>query len=235
MDTQTRHALKQDSFVQATTSGLDWLQENRSRVLKFGIPTVVVIAAIVIGIVVWNQRTEQADIALGKALSTYGSPLAQPGQPALPGTFATSADRAREANKQFLAVAGQYGWLGAGKQAHYFAGLSYADLGENGPAETELQKAINSGDSSLAPLAKMALAGLYHRTKQDSQAVDLYKQLIAKPSDSVPATQAQLALAELYESNNNISGAKEIYAKVKDADKNTAAGQIAGQKLASLK
>lgn len=235
MDTQTRHALKQDNFVQATTSGLGWLQENRSRVLKTVLPPVIIVAAVVIGIIVWNQRSEQADIALGKAMTTYGAPLAQPGQPALPGTYATSADRAREANKQFLDVAQHYGMLGAGKQAHYFAGLTYSDLGQNGPAEAELQKAADSGNSSLAPLAKMALAGLYHRTNRDSQAIEIYKQLIAKSSDSVPTTEAQLALGELYQSANNISAAKEIYAKLKDTDKDTAAGKIADQKLAELK
>lgn len=235
MDTQTRHALKQDQFVQATTTGLDWLKENRSRVIRTAVPAIVIVAAIIVGIVLWNQKSEQADIALGKALSTYGSPIAQPGQPSTPGVYATAADRAREANKQFLDVANHYGWLSAGKQAHYFAGLSYIDLGQNGPAEAELQKAISSGSSDLAPLAKMALAGLYHRTNRDSQAIDLYKQLIAKPTDAVPASQAQIALAELYEGSNNIPAAKEIYAKLKDTDKETAAGKIADQKLAALK
>jgi len=235
VDTQTRHALKQDNLVQATNTGLDWLKENRSRVLRTTVPVIVLIAAVIVGIVLWNQKSAQADIALGKALSTYGANIAQPGQPAMPGVYATAADRAREANKQFLDVASRYGWLGAGKQAHYFAGLSYIDLVQNGPAEAELQKAISSGNGDLAPLAKMALAGLYHRTNRDSQAIDLYKQLIAKPSDAVPASQAQIALAELYQSSNNIPAAKEIYAKLKDTDKDTAAGKIADQKLAELK
>lgn len=235
MDTQTRHALKQDSFVQATSSGLSWLQENRSSILKYGLPVVVGIAAVVIGIVVWNQRTDQADIALGKALSVYGSPLAEPGQPAVAGTFSTTADRAREANREFVAIADTYGMLEAGKQAHYFAGLTYSDLGQNGPAETELKKAVDSGNGSLSPLAKMALAGLYHRTGRESDAIDLYKKLIDKPTDSVPVAQAELALAELYESNSNVAAAKELYAKIKDSDKETAAGKIADQKLAELK
>jgi tetratricopeptide (TPR) repeat protein len=235
VDTQTRHALKQDHFVEATATTLDWLKDNRSSVLKIIIPVVVVAAALIAGFVLWNQRSDQAEAALGTALNTYGAPLAQPGQQALPGTYATSADRARVANKQFLEVAEKYGWLEAGKQAHYFAGLSYMDLGQTGPAEAELQKAISSGNSGLESLAKMALAGLYHKTGRDSQAIDLYKQLIAKPSDAVPAGAAQLALAEIYESQNNISAAKEIYAKVKDSDKDTAAGRIADQKLSQLK
>jgi tetratricopeptide (TPR) repeat protein len=234
VDTQTRHALKQDNLVQATTTGLDWLQENRSRVLKITVPVLIIVALAIAGIAFWNQKSGQADIALGQALSIYGSPLAQPGQPALPGTYATAADRAREANKQFLAVAQQYGWFEAGKQGHYFAGLSYIDLGQSGPAEAELEKVANSG-GHIAPLAKMALAGLYHRTGRDPQAVDMYKQLIAKPSDSVPSTEAQIALAELYQSNNNLAAAKEIYAKLKDTDKDTAAGRIAEQKLSELK
>lgn len=235
MDTQTRNALKQDNLVVATSTGLDWFKENRARVLKIALPVLAVIAIAIIASVVVSQKSEQADIALGKALTTYGSPLAQPGAPSLPGVFATSADRAREANKQFLAVADQYGWLSAGKQARYFAGLTYVDLGQNSQAEESLQKAVSDGNSSISSLAQLALAGLYHRSGRDSQAIESYKKLIAKPTDTVPASQAQLALAELYEASNNVPAAKEIYAKVKDSDKDTAAGKIADQKLAELK
>ena len=40
MDTQTRHALKQDKFVTATTSGLEWIGEHRSRVIAWSVGAV---------------------------------------------------------------------------------------------------------------------------------------------------------------------------------------------------
>ena len=72
--------------------------------------------------------------------------------------------RAKAANEQFVAVAQQYGWLPQGAKAHYFAGITYEELGQNGQAETELKAAADAWDHNLANLAKLALAGLYHQT-----------------------------------------------------------------------
>jgi tetratricopeptide (TPR) repeat protein len=233
VDTQTRHALKQDKFVETTALSIDWLQENRSNVIKIGSLALVVIALIVTGAIVYNNRSEQAEIAFGKAMDIYNSPLRQPGQPALPNdnSYATAADRARAANPLFVQVADHYGWLKAGANAEYFAGLTYLDLNQTASAEKELQKADGSHDKNLAALAKMALAGLYRQTGRDGQAVDLYNQVIKDPTVTVPASSAKLELAALYETSNPVQ-AKKLYAEIKDQDKTTAAGQIAAQKLA---
>jgi lipopolysaccharide biosynthesis regulator YciM len=84
----------------------------------------------------------------------------------------------------------------------------------------------------LANLAKLALAGLYHQTARDTQATDLYNELIAKPSVTVSASTAQLDLADLYAAAGKQDQARALWAKVKDADKEGAAGSIAAQKLA---
>jgi lipopolysaccharide biosynthesis regulator YciM len=80
-------------------------------------------------------------------------------------------------------------------------------------------------------LAKLALAGLYHQTDRDAQAIDIYTALAAKPSETVPATVAQLDLADLYASTGKQDQAKALWVKVKAADKDGAAGGIAAQKL----
>ena len=67
MDTQTRHALKQDKFVETTASGIDWLQSHRSNVIKLAALVVVVVALVITGSVIYNSRSEQAQIAFGKA------------------------------------------------------------------------------------------------------------------------------------------------------------------------
>ena len=48
MDTQTRHALKQDALVDATRTSVDWFQENRARVITAAIAAVVCLALLVI-------------------------------------------------------------------------------------------------------------------------------------------------------------------------------------------
>lgn len=232
MNTQTRHALKQDGLVQATTSSVGWIHAHRDNVVRFSIAVVVVIAAAVAGILIYNQRSAASEAAFGHAVETYTTPLKQPGVPADPGqpTFATSADRAKAANPQFLAVADQYGMLEAGRNARYFAGLSYIDLGNKPAAESELKQVADGHDSNIGSLAKSALAGLYHQSGRDAEAIKLYQELIAKPTDTVPASAAKLQLAELYEATKPAE-ARKLYAELEDKEKTTAAGQIAAEKL----
>lgn len=232
MDTKTRHALKKDKFAQATASSVGWVSANRSGVLRWGISILVVVLLAVGALIFWNVRSAAADVALGAAMDTYGSPLAPPGTPPQSGVYANANDRSKAANAQFSAIAQQYGWLPEGAKAHYFIGITDEELGQNASAESELKTAANSWDRNLSNLAKLALAGLYHQTARDSQAIDMYNALVAKPSDSVPATLAQLDLADLYAQIGKQDQARALWAKVKDADKDGDAGKIAVQKLA---
>ncbi|KAA6460868.1 tetratricopeptide repeat protein [Acidobacteria bacterium AB60] len=231
MDTQTRHALKTDKFAVATAGSVSWVTEHRSTLMRWVIIGVVVLAVLIGGIVFWNVQAGAAETALGAALDTYGAPLATPGTPTAPGSYASSRDRAKAANQQFLDVAHKYGWLPEGGKAHYFAGITYQELGQTGSAESELKSAAGSWDSNLSSLAKLALAGLYHQTGRDPQAIDLYNELAGKPTTTVPAGVAQLDLANLYVDEGKTDQARAIWAKVKDADKEGMAGQIASQKL----
>ena len=232
MDTRTRHALKKDSFAQATASSVSWVSGHRTGVLRWGISAALIVVLGIGGLIFWNVRSAAAAVALGAALDTYIAPLAQPGAPAQKGTYATANERSKAANQQFVAVASQYGWLPEGAKAHYFAGVTYNDLGQTASAETELKAAAGSWDRNLSNLAKLALAGLYHRTGRDAQAIDLYNALAAKPSETVSAGVAQLNLADLYAAAGKQDQARALWAKVKDADKDGAAGSIAAEKLA---
>lgn len=231
MDTRTRHALKKDSFAQATASSVSWLSGHRSGVLRWVVSAIVVVLLAIGAFIYWNMQSAAADSALGAALDTYDSPLAQPGAPPEKGAYTAAADRSKAANQQFLAVVQKYGWLPQASKAHYFAGITDEELGQNGPAETELKSAAGSWDRNLSNLAKLALAGLYHRTSRDSQAIDLYNALAAKPSETVSANVAQLDLADLYSSAGKQDQARALWAKVKDADKDGAAGSIAAKNL----
>jgi tetratricopeptide (TPR) repeat protein len=231
VDTQTRHALKGDKFAQATKTSVTWISGHRSGVLRWAMSA---IAVVLLGLSAWlflDVRMSKADTALGAALDTYSSPLAIPGAPQEPGVYATADARAKAANQQFVNVAQQYGWLPEGAKAHYFAGVTYASLGQNSPAETELKTAADAWDRNLSNLAKLALAGLYHQTNRDAQAIDLYNAISAKPSTTVSAAAAQLALANLYAANGKQDQARVLWAKVRDMDKQGEAGAIAAQKL----
>jgi len=231
VDTQTRHALKKDKFAQAAASSASWIGEHKTHVVRWAITAGVILVLGVGALTYWVLRSSAADTALGAALDVYPSPLALAGAPPEPGVYSTAADRSKEANREFVAIAHDYAWLPAGAKAHYFAGVTYEDLGQTGSAETQLLVASHSWDRNLSNLARLALAGLYHQTARDNEAIDLYNQIVAKPSTTVSAAVAELDLADLYASEGKQDQARALWAKVRDADKDGAAGQIAAQKL----
>ncbi len=223
--------MKQDKFAAATANSMGWLSGHRSGVLRWIIGAALVLLVIIAALVFWSFRSSAADKALGAALDVYTNPLAVPGAPAEKNVYNNAADRAKEANRQFTAVAHDYGSTAAGAKAHYFAGITFEELNQNASAETELKAASGAWDHNLSNLAKVALAGLYHQTGRDAQAIDLYNELIKKPSLTVSAGVAQLDLADLYAATGKTDQARALWAKVKDSDKDGMAGSLAAQKL----
>jgi hypothetical protein len=233
VDTQTRHALKKDKFAQAAASSASWIGGHKAAAVRWSIGIGILLVAAIGGLIFWNIRSSAADAAQGAALDVYTTPLAVPGAPPEAGAYSTAAARAKEANREFVAIAHDYSWLSEGTKALYFAGVTYQELGQNGNAETELKAAAGSWDRNTANLAKLALAGLYRQTSRDNDAIALYNEIAAKPSATASTSVAQLDLADLYASEGKQDQARVLWAKVKDADKDGAAGTIAAQKLAA--
>jgi tetratricopeptide (TPR) repeat protein len=233
VDQQTRQALKHDKFVDTTTHGLEWAEENRRSLIITGSITLAAILIVVGSVLFYNSRANQASVAFGAAMQAYQTPLAEPGQQVPPGikTYPSVAERAKAANELFMGVANKYGMTPDGKNARYFGGLTYMEEGQNGQAEATLKEVASGWNGDLAALAKLSLAQLYRQTGRDPQAIDLYNELAAKPTSTVPSGLAQLQLAELYESQGKPDLAKKIYAQLKDKDAKGPAGVLAAQKL----
>lgn len=233
MDTQTRHALKHNALIDTAKTGMDWLQENKKAVLLF---TVVVFVTLVVGIgsvVLYQNRQDQSQRDFGLAMETYLTPIAQPTDPPGAKTFPSPIARATKANAEFLEVANRYPMTSAGKNAEYFVGLTYMAMGRNADAERALHQVMDHGNRNLVALAQMALAGIDKQTGRDSDAIQIYRNLVAHPTVSVPVGESELALAAMYEKTNP-QQAKQLYAHIKDTEKDTEASSIAEKKLAQL-
>ena len=233
MDQQTKAALKKDQFITTTSHGLEWASENRKSVIVTVSLMLAAILIVVLSAVFYNSRANAASVAYGNAMQTYQTPLAQPGQPVPPGikTFPSASERAKAANALFVANADKYGMTPDGKVSLYFAGLTYIEAGQNQKAEDIFKKVSSGMNSDLGGLAKVALAQLYRNSGRNPQAVDIYNQLIAKPTTTVPAGLAKLQLAELYQAEGKTADAKAIYADLKDKDAKGVAGLEAAEKL----
>ncbi len=224
MDNATKRGLKQpDKFVSLTDHGLAWAQENRNAAITTAALVLGAILVIVGGYMFYNHRSDAASTALGEAMHVYQTPVAAPGQQVPPGmkTFSSLQERAQAANKQFVDVANTYGMTKDGKNARYFAGITYIEEGQNPAAEDALKSVASSWNSDIAALAKLALAQLYHSTGRDPEAVTQYQDLAKGSATTVSPGMAQIELAEMYESEGKIDDAKKIYAKLSDSDKDS--------------
>ncbi len=239
MDNATKRSLKKpDQFVALTESGMHWAGEHRQKTILAVLALVILVVAIVGGYTFYEHRSSEAATAFGSAMQVYQTPLVNPAQPLPPGmkTFNNAKERAAAANAQFTQVAHQFGLTSSGKLAVYFAGLTYMEEGQNGPAEDAFKKTAASWNGGLAALGKSSLAQLYQQTGRDAEAIDLFNQLAKGNSATVPPSLAQLQLAELYQSQGKTEEARKIYAQIKDTDKDSkgkpgAASQIASEKL----
>lgn len=234
MRTTTRHQLKQDKFAEATADTFSWAVENRSKLIWAGIVAVAVVA-IAAGVYWYFQyQDQQASVVLAKAMATYEAPVVPPGTPSEPGfvTFNSVFARAAAAHEEFDKVAAGYPHTHSGDIARYMAAVTDITLGKNRDAEEELKKIASSGNKDLAALSRLALANLYRDSNRDSEAVQLYKELIDKPAPTVSKSAAQLALADLYAAKQP-DEARRLYQQIQKDDPKSAAAELAAQRLAS--
>jgi len=238
---ETRHQLKQDRFSRATIGAAEatvhWTVEHRSKLIAGFIALVVVIAIAAGGWYYLSQQDAKASTELSQAVRTMDAPVLNAGTPPEPGmlSFNSSKDRSTEAHKQLRAMVDKYPHTRSADFARYFLGLSSVQLGDNAAAEGDLQKVASSSNSDLAALAKLALASLYRNTNRNKQAIDLYNQLIAKPTLTVAKTTAQLELAATYQTSQQPLDAKRTYEQIQKENPATEVAQIATQKLQELK
>jgi predicted negative regulator of RcsB-dependent stress response len=238
---ETRHQLKEDRFSKATLEAagktVDWTQEHQGKLIVAAVALIIIGAIAFGGWYYVNSQDEKASLDLAAAIRTFDTPLRPPGTPAQPGypTFESSTERATAARKQFQQIVDKYSETRTGKMARYFVGLTSAQLGDYTTAEHNLQEAAGSSNAELASLGKFALASVYAAEKKDSQAVDLYKQVIDKPTAVVGKTTAQLELAGFYESIQKPDEAKKIYEQIQRENPASEAASLAQRRSMELK
>jgi len=238
---ETRHQLKQDRFSKVTLEAAEktahWSAEHQSKLIAAAIAVVVVAAIAFGGWYYVNSQDEKASAELSTAVRTFETPVRPAGVPAQPGTesFASPQERATAARKQFQAIVDKYPRTHTADMARYFVGLASAQLRDNTAAERNLQEAAKSSNADLAALGKFALASVYRADNKDTQAVDLYKQLIDKPTIVVSKATAQLELAGFYESRQKPDEAKKIYDQVAKENPATEAASLAQRRATALK
>src|SRR5206468_5650215 len=128
--------------------------------------------------------------------------------------FSSAQERTSGARKQFQAIVDQYPHTRTAEFARYFLGLSASQIGDNATAEQDLKQVASVHNEDLGALAKLALASVYRNTNRTKDAIDIYNQLIAKPTRSVGKVAAQMELAATYQSSQQPAEAKRTYEQI---------------------
>ena len=231
-----RKDLKKDEIRERLVSGVESVASHQ-QALWIVVTVALVVALAVFG---WNsyarRQTAKASAALDDAMKIFQARIRAPGEPADPVevTYLDEKNKFTDAEKKFLAVAGQYGRTKPGQTARYYAALSEAQLKQYAEAEKNLSQVVSGGDENLASLAKYKLAEVYLQENKGSQAVDLYKQLSDKPSVFVPKPMAMLALADYYRKTDPAQATK-LYNQVKQEFPDAAAEADQGLELLNSK
>lgn len=241
MRAETRRQLKTDKFskvtIQAAEQTVHWTAEHRGKLTVAAIIVAAVVAVVLGSWYYLQQQDEKASVDFSKAVQTMETPIRpadMPPQPDYP-SFASAKERATEAHKQFQAILDKYPHTHAADFAHYFLGVTSADLGDNVAAERELKVVAGYHNSDLSSLAKLALASVYLNTNRTKDALEIYKDLIAKPTRTVGKTAAEMQLAQAYENAGMSAEAKREYAQIQKESPQTNAAQLASAKLQELK
>ena len=241
MRAETRHQLKTDKFRGATIDAAErtvhWTVEHQSKLIVAAVVVVIVVAAVLGGWYYLVKQDEKASVDFGKATQAMETPVRPAETPAQPDSpsFASSKDRATEAHKRFQAIVDKYPHSRASDFSHYYLGVTSADLGDYAAAERELKSVAGYHNEDLSSLARMALASIYRNSNRRNEAVDIYQQLINKPTQMVSKGAAEIELAQTYQAAGMTSDAKKKYEQISKEAPQSAAAQIASNKLAELK
>lgn len=223
--------------MRAAENTVDWSAEHKPQLIVAAAVVLIVAGAALFGWYFLNQQDQKASLQLSQAVRTMDTPLRpanMPAQPEYP-SFASSKERATQANKQLQAIVNDYPHTRSAEFARYLLGVTAIDMGDDAAATRQFQSVADSHNANLSGLAKLALASLYRSQHQDKQAIEIYKALIAKPSETAGKTTAQVGLAETYEADGQPLEAKRIYQQIQKENPSSVAAQVAQEKLQALK
>lgn len=195
MDRQTRHELKTDKFVEEVSQTVEFIEEHKSQVVKYGgIAAAVVVLAAGAWFYTSNQRVKR-QAALGEAIATVNIPVGQ--APQGQQSFPTPEAKDQAIQKAFNDIVTKYPGTNESGAAMYMLGLAAADKGKMADAERMMRQAVQDGDSEFASLARLALADILVANGKAAEAEKVLRDLMAKPTAMVTKEQATLSLARV--------------------------------------
>ncbi len=225
----TRHELKDqlqhDHFTDAVSEVVGFTQAHRQLVIRWIIAAIAVL--VIAGAAFWyaSYRKSVREQDLQNAFEVLDRPVASPNPSAQ--SFPTEEAKRQASIQALSSVITKDGGSREGLIAQYYRGTLEAQNGDPKSAEADLKPVANSSNE-CAPLAKIALAQLYAAQNRVSEAQNLLREMVNKPSDLVSKAQAQILLARL-DTTTNPQEAKRIVQSLKSPNQDPAVARAADE------
>jgi len=200
----------------------EWFEKNQKAI--FGI--VGALALVVVGYVAYQKfvvgpKEDDAANEIFEAQQNFQKATDGTGKSA--DSLYNLALKGSEGKFGFVDIADKYSGTDAANLAHYYAGISYLNLGKYTEAIASLEK-FKTDDMILGALAKGAIGDAYSQKNQPKEALDFYikasemnKNDLTTPRFLVKAGQAALA-------SGNKADALKYFNEVKEKYENTPEG-----------
>tara|TARA_B100000609_G_scaffold199557_1_gene204122 strand:+ start:1755 stop:2498 length:744 start_codon:yes stop_codon:yes gene_type:complete len=213
----TQKDIKQpDQFVETSTKGAEWLNENRNAVIV----VCLTIFAVALGIYTFfyfnDSSKREATTALGEALKLYNAEVTEkkPTDDSQK-TFKTSKEKFTASITAFEKVIKKYGKTRAALIAHLFTGNSYMQLSKCDKAIPHYKK-FKAGLSPEDPMYYLGANGLAYCLESTGKAKEGLKILdsVQEKGPAYTKAFALMRLAEYYQHKGNNKQARKYYEKL---------------------
>lgn len=224
----TRKDMKRNDLVETMGRTVDYVSHHRRGVTE-GAVILAGVFLLAAGFVAFRSyRENEAGRELSAALAALAAPVA--GQPAAANatrTFATAAERDREAEDHLKKAAGS-GGTAAGRAAGVI--LAARNPSSSDAAE-RLARAARSGKAEVAAAAELDQARLLASAGKTQEAIDRLKSAIESSDSAAPKDAMMFTLAEIYEKSGAAADARATYQRLVSDYPNSPYRADARQKL----
>ncbi len=131
----------------------------------------------------------------------------------------------------FLTIIDEYSSTKAGNLAHYYAGISYLQLGKFNEA-IEYLSGFDSKDKMLKPIALGSTGDAYLELKQAEKAAEFYIKAGTFSENQFTAPIYLMRAGQVLESLKDYKGALEQYKLIKEKYNNTSEGRVIDKYIA---
>ncbi len=194
MDRLTRKELKTDKFALEVGHGIEYVNEHRSQMMRYGGIAAAVVAVVLIVSAIFSYRAGVRDEALRNALQIQDSTVGQP-SPSGAQTYTTADQKEAALKKSLTEVADKYSGSQQGAIARYYLGAMAADKGDMATAEKSFRDVVDHANSNYASLGKMALAPILASQNKAADGEKFLRSLVDHPTSFVSKDEATIALA----------------------------------------